>query len=76
VWRIARLKLTKNTDNVHKNSLNEHLAEVWWRACTKTSASVMNRGYISAVCGPKFGRTYIEDPLRFAVIFIIIYYLF
>jgi len=73
VWRIARLKLTKNTNNVHKNSLNELLAEVWWRACTKTSASVMNpRLYLSSLWAKVWENVY-RGP--FAVCSNIYYYL-
>jgi len=31
-WKCARLKIIKNANNVHPNSLPGYLAEIWWRS--------------------------------------------
>jgi len=35
-WKCARLKIIKNANNVHPNSLSGYLAEIWWRSLHKT----------------------------------------
>jgi len=36
-WKCARLKIIKNANNVHPNSLPCYLAEIWWRSMHKTA---------------------------------------
>ena len=36
-WKCARLKIIKNINNVHPNSLSGYLAEFWWRPLHKTA---------------------------------------
>ena len=37
-WKCARLKIIKNANNVHPNSLPGYLAEIWWRSMHKTAS--------------------------------------